>query len=130
VPTEPEPRDLRPYVRVFLGSALSLGGIAAIGAAIVHLLHVGTCASGNTPYVIARTCPSGTGSYALLIGAGLLVAGIGAAIAGRGLLVWGGLGFTGVGIAALYGAADRWAATSWAASSSRWASRRLRSRGR
>ena len=106
MPTEPEPRDLRPYVRAFIGSALALGGIAAIGAAIVHLLHIGTCVSGNTPYVVAHTCPSGTGSYALLIPAGLLVAGIGAAIAGRGLLIWGGLGFTGVGIAALYGAAS------------------------
>jgi hypothetical protein len=105
VPTESEPRDLRPYVRGFIGSALALGGIAAIGTAIVHLAHIGTCASGNTPFVIARTCPTDTASHALLIGAGLLGAGIGAAIAGRGLLIWGGLGFTGVGIAALYGAA-------------------------
>jgi hypothetical protein len=105
VPTEPQPRDLRPYVRAFIGSALAVGGITAIGVAIVHLLHIGTCASGNTPFVIARTCPSGTASYALLIPGGLVVAFIGAAIAGLGLLIWGGLGFTVVGIAAIYGAA-------------------------
>jgi hypothetical protein len=105
VPTEPQPQDLRPYVRAFIGSTLAVGGIAAIGVAIVHLLHIGSCASGNTPFVIARPCPSGTASYALLIPGGLLVACIGIAIAGMGMLIWGGMGFMALGIAAIYGAA-------------------------
>jgi len=79
-----------------------VGGTSGLGYALVRLLHTGTCASGNTPYAIARQCPSGTGWLIGLLMGGVIVALIGTAIAGVGLAFPGGLAFTGVGAAALY----------------------------
>ena len=82
-----------------------LGGVGGFSYALVRLIHTGTCASGNTPYVIGRQCPSGTGALiGLLIGA-LFVALVGVAVAGVGLALPGGLGFTGAGAAMLYAGA-------------------------
>jgi hypothetical protein len=91
--------------RIVTGLAMFAAGIGGFGYALVRLIHTGTCASGNTPYVIARQCPSGTGALiGLLIGA-LFVALIGVAVAGVGLALPGGLGFTAIGAAMLYGGA-------------------------
>jgi hypothetical protein len=103
---KPEHRARRqPSARVFrivLGIAMVVGGSGGFGYSLIRLLHTGTCASGNTPYVIARQCPSGTGwLIGLLIGS-IFVALIGAGVAGVGLALPGGLAFTGVGAAALY----------------------------
>ena len=92
-------------LRVVIGLAMLVGGTGAFGYAVVRLIHTGTCASGNTPYVIARQCPSGTGALmGLLIGT-FLVALIGVAVAGVGLALPGGLAFTGICAAMLYGGA-------------------------
>jgi hypothetical protein len=43
-------------------AGLNLACAAGIGAfcyGLVHLLSIGTCASGNTPFAIVRSCPSG-----------------------------------------------------------------------
>jgi hypothetical protein len=86
-----------------------LVGAAAIVAQCVglpELLKTGTCASGNTPYVIANPCPSGIGGYVALFGGGLtiaILAIVAAAIAGgasAALLLWGGE-FVGVGTTVL-----------------------------
>ena len=90
------------FLRIVLGMAMVVGGSGGFGYALIRLLHTGTCASGNTPYVIGRQCPSGTGwLIGLLIGS-VFVALIGAGVAGVGLALPGGLAFTGVGAAALY----------------------------
>ena len=104
---EPErrrPRRYRPsrVLRALIGLAMLVGGTGGFGYALVRLLHTGTCASGNTPYVIARQCPSGTGWLIGLLMGGVIVALIGTGIAGVGLAFPGGLAFTGVGAAALY----------------------------
>ncbi|MGD0272426.1 MAG: hypothetical protein ABSB96_01625 [Gaiellaceae bacterium] len=99
------PRKPSRVLRVLIGLAMLAGGVGGFGYALVRLIHTGTCASGNTPYVIARQCPSGTGALiGLLIGA-LFVALIGVAVAGVGLALPGGLGFTAIGAAMLYGGA-------------------------
>jgi hypothetical protein len=79
-----------------------LGGSGGFGYSLIRLLQTGTCASGNTPYVIARQCPSGTGWLIGLLMGSVFVALIGAGVAGVGLALPGGLAFTGVGAAALY----------------------------
>jgi hypothetical protein len=50
-------------------SAVLLASLAAMVAGLLDLLQIGTCASGG-PYVSARECPGGTGTAALLVGAG------------------------------------------------------------
>jgi len=53
--------------------------------ALTDLLEVGTCASGNTPYVIAQPCPEGTGSSVLVLVLsifGLLASGLAYALRG------------------------------------------------
>lgn len=79
-----------------------LGGSGGLGYSLYRLLHTGTCASGNTPYVIARQCPSGTGWLIGILVGSIFVALIGAGVAAVGLALPGGLGFTGVGAVALY----------------------------
>jgi hypothetical protein len=68
------------YLKTFFGAVLFLGAIVAFNYALIQLLEVGTCASGNTPYAISRPCPSGTGAdVGILIGsifAGLIGAGV------------------------------------------------------
>jgi hypothetical protein len=67
------------WVRVVLGVALILGGVAVIGYSTYGLVDIGTCASGG-PYQSARECPEGTSTLiismfpstlVLLIGVGL-----------------------------------------------------------
>ncbi len=67
-------------------------GLAAAGVftyALLHVMDIGTCASGG-PYVSARPCPSGTAGSILMLTASLFVVVI-AILAGGGLLVWAGL---------------------------------------
>jgi hypothetical protein len=49
------------WVRVVLGVALIVGGVAVFGYSTYQLVDIGTCASGG-PYVSARECPEGTGT--------------------------------------------------------------------
>jgi hypothetical protein len=103
---EPRVRRRRPpsrVLRTLIGIVLYVAGLGGLGYGLVHLMHIGTCASGNTPYVIGRQCPSGTGWYVgLLIGC-IFAAMIGAAVAGLGMGLSMGAGFTAIGAVALYG---------------------------
>jgi len=47
---------------------------------LITLLETGTCASGNTPFVIARQCPEGTGTDILLLVASVFAGLVGVAI--------------------------------------------------
>lgn len=68
-----------------------IGGIVVFNVQLVELLEVGTCASGNQPYVIANECPDKVPATAGLMVGGLLGALIGAAVfAFRGTPPWGG----------------------------------------
>lgn len=90
-------------LRTLIGIALYVAGLGGFGYALVRLMHIGTCASGNTPYVIGRQCPSGTAWYALYLIGGIFAALIGAAVAGLGMSLPMGVGFTAIGAVALYG---------------------------
>ena len=102
---ESRPRRYRPsrVLRALIGLALFAGGLSGLGFALVRLMHIGTCGSGPTPYVIARQCPSGTGWYVALLIAGIFAALIGAVLANLGMALPMGVGFTAIGAAALYG---------------------------
>lgn len=50
-----------------LGTAVFIACVVGFSVALTSLLDAGTCASGNQPYVIARECPDGTGTKALLL---------------------------------------------------------------
>jgi hypothetical protein len=105
------------YLRLIIGLGLFLGGLVAFEVAISNLLQTGTCASGNTPYEIARPCPEGTGKYAVMLPGGIIVGLIGAAIyafrgnrpggdlfdppIGFGTVAWALL-FVGTGLVCLY----------------------------
>jgi hypothetical protein len=108
------------YVKTLIGALLFLGALVAFNVSLLKVLDTGTCASGNTPYVIANPCPAGTGKWVgLLIGSifgGLIGAAIFAFRGDRpghenaplnGLFGWGsfawGLFFAGTGIVALVG---------------------------
>jgi hypothetical protein len=87
-------------LKAIVGGGLFLGAVALFNVELTKLLDIGTCGSGNTPYVIVRPCPEGTGTHALLltgsIFAGLIGAGIYAARGpgprgGRGLGIGTGL---------------------------------------
>jgi len=41
-------------LRMLIGIALYIAGLAGFSIGLVHMMHIGTCASGNTPYVIGR----------------------------------------------------------------------------
>lgn len=102
----PRVRRRRPpsrVLRVLIGLALFVGGLSGLGFGLVHLMHIGTCASGNTPYVIGRQCPSGTGWYFFLLVGSIFAAMIGAAVAGLGMALPMGVGFTAIGAVALFG---------------------------
>ena len=98
-----------------LGGGLFLGSVALFNVELTKVLDIGTCASGNTPYVIARPCPEGTEEAVLLlvasVFAGLIGAGIyaargrgprgGASLGiGSGVLMWG-IFFTVTGVVSL-----------------------------
>jgi hypothetical protein len=72
------------------GLTLFFGAIVLFNIKLQELLDTGTCASGNTPYVIAQPCPEGTGTDILLVSASVFIGLIGAAIfAFRGDPPWG-----------------------------------------
>jgi putative oligomerization/nucleic acid binding protein len=72
-------------VKAILGVGLFVGGVILFNVKLLALLETGTCASGNTPYQIAKPCPSGTGTDIMLLMASLLGAGVGALLfANRG----------------------------------------------
>jgi hypothetical protein len=102
---ERRPRQYRPsrVLRALIGLVIFAGGLSGLGYGLVHLMHIGTCASGNTPYVIGRQCPSGTGWYIALLFGSVFAALIGAAVAGLGMSLPMGVGFTAIGAVALYG---------------------------
>jgi hypothetical protein len=84
---------VRYWVCVLAGVVLFAGSVYAFSHALTELLETGTCASGNTPYVVAKQCPDGTGSNILtLMGSifGLLAAA--AVFAFRGERPGGGKG--------------------------------------
>lgn len=107
------------YLKTSLGAVLFIGALIAFNYALLNLLESGTCASGNTPYEIAKPCPPGTGKFAaILVGSifgGLIGAGIfafrgdppGRSRPPNGAVSWGlvawGLFFGGTGLAALIG---------------------------
>ncbi|MGD0165726.1 MAG: hypothetical protein ABSC51_00345 [Gaiellaceae bacterium] len=107
--SKPQRRPLRSragylgFARIVTGLVMFAAGISGLGYSLVKLMHIGTCASGNTPYVIARQCPSGTGAQIGLLAGAIFVALIGVAIAAIGLAIPGGIGFTAIGVVALYG---------------------------
>jgi hypothetical protein len=76
-------------IKATIGLMLFVGGLILFNVKLVSLLETGTCASGNTPYEIAKPCPSGTGTdILLLIGSivgGLIGVGL---IAARGNPPW------------------------------------------
>ena len=45
---------MRYWVRSVLGAGLFLACVVVFNMKLVELLNTGTCASGNTPYVIAK----------------------------------------------------------------------------
>jgi putative oligomerization/nucleic acid binding protein len=105
-------------IKATLGLVLFVGSLILFNVKLVSLLETGTCASGNTPYAIAKPCPSGTGTDILLL-TGSVFAGLigGVVFAARGNPPWGrqfdlsgdftfgafawGLGFTATGATAL-----------------------------
>jgi hypothetical protein len=90
-------------LRTLIGLALYLGALAGFSVGLVHVMHIGSCGSGSTPYVVGRQCPSGTGWYIALMIVSVFAAIIGSAITGLGIGIPMGLGFTVIGAAALYG---------------------------
>ena len=58
---------MRYWVCVLAGILLFAGSVYAFSDALTELLETGTCASGNTPYVIAKECPDGTGGNILML---------------------------------------------------------------
>ena len=109
-------------LKTTIGAALFLGGVVLFNVKLQEVLDIGTCASGNTPYVIAQPCPEGTGTTVMLMMGSIFGALIGAAIfAFRGAPPWGdgkrrsltgmfgwatfawGLFFAGTGVALLVG---------------------------
>lgn len=78
-------------LKTILGAALFVGGTVVFNVKLVELLEVGTCASGNQPFEIARECPQGTGEAAGLMVAGIFAGLFGVALfAFRGDPPWGG----------------------------------------
>jgi len=106
-------------VKAGLGLVLFFGAIVVFNVKLIELMEIGTCASGNTAFEIARPCPEGTGTNMLLVTASIFAGLIGAGIfAFRGDPPWGrrkrstgllglsalawGLFFTSTAVAMLY----------------------------
>lgn len=108
------------WLKAVIGGALFVASVVFFSKQLVDLLEIGTCASGNTPYVTARPCPEGAGTDVLLLMGSVLTGLIGAWIfairgprpgrpdqggVGRGLssgaLMWA-VFFTGSGAYILY----------------------------
>jgi hypothetical protein len=67
-------------LKAIIGAALFIGGTVLFNVKLVELLETGTCASGNQPFEVARECPEGTETVALLMVAGIFAAMIGAVL--------------------------------------------------
>jgi Short C-terminal domain len=67
-------------LKAIFGAALFVGGTVLFNVKLVELLEVGTCASGNQPFEVARQCPEGVGTAILLMVAGVFAGLIGAAL--------------------------------------------------
>jgi hypothetical protein len=108
---EPEPEQgrrpsrRRPSraLRLLIGLVMFYGGLGGICYALVRLMHIGTCAAGNTPYQIARPCPSGTGMWIGIVVGSIFLTMIGAAIWRPGISLTLGIVFAAIGAASLYG---------------------------
>jgi hypothetical protein len=89
--------------RTISSLVIGLPGVTIFTVALLHVMKIGTCASGG-PYVSARACPAGTGGWILLLTLGILLAVVGMIVGsfggGSGLLVWCAL-FLGSGVAML-----------------------------
>jgi hypothetical protein len=103
-------------VKAVVGFGVFIGGLILFNVKLVQLMEIGTCGSGNTPYVVRNPCPAGTGTSILLLMAGIFAALIGAFMfALRGDPPWRrrraggvstfatlwGIAFTGTGVTAL-----------------------------
>ncbi len=58
---------MRYWVCFIAGLVIFAGSVYAFSGALSDLLETGTCGSGNTPYVIAKQCPEGTGADILTL---------------------------------------------------------------
>ncbi|MGH2990186.1 MAG: SHOCT domain-containing protein [Solirubrobacterales bacterium] len=67
-------------LKVTFGAALFIGGTVLFNVKLVELLEVGTCASGNQPFEIARECPEGIETAILLMVGGVFAGLIGGAL--------------------------------------------------
>lgn len=77
-------------IKAGLGLAMFFGGLILFNVQLQELLDIGTCASGNTPYVIAQPCPEGTATKGLLLFVAIIGGLIGCALfAFRGDPPWG-----------------------------------------
>lgn len=89
--------------RTIPGLIIGLAGVVLFTIALLHIMKIGTCASGG-PYVSARPCPSGTGGWIGLLIGGILASIVGmllcGGVFGAGLVVWSAL-FAGSGTAML-----------------------------
>jgi putative oligomerization/nucleic acid binding protein len=78
-------------IKATLGLVLFVGALVVFNVKLVSLLETGTCASGNTPYQIAKPCPSGTGTDILLLTGSVFAGLIGAGLfSARGNPPWRG----------------------------------------
>ena len=76
-------------LKAVLGAALFVGAVVVFNVKLIALLETGTCASGNTPYEIARPCPEGTGTDMLLLVGSIFAGLVGAGLfAARGRPPW------------------------------------------
>lgn len=77
-------------IKAGLGLVLFIGSIVVFNVKLIELMETGTCASGNTPFEIARPCPEGTGTDVMLVTVSVFTGLIGAGIfAFRGDPPWG-----------------------------------------
>ena len=77
------------WVKALIGGALFVGGVVLVNVKLISLLETGTCASGNTPYQIAKPCPAGAGTDIMLLTGGIFGALIGGWIFSfRGMAPW------------------------------------------
>jgi hypothetical protein len=91
--------------RTIVSLVVGLGGVGVFTYELLQVVKIGTCASGNTTFVIASPCPSGTGTKILLVALGIMLATAGMLIGlGRtSLLIWSAL-FLASGLAMLLNA--------------------------
>ena len=109
---------MRYFLRTVFGLGIIVLAVTAMSYAVYQLLQIGTCASGNTPYAIARECPPGVERVILAFPVGMLALVVGGFVyAGRGQapgsdrpanagsvfgVIWGGL-FLGIAFACFWG---------------------------